>query len=82
MQLPNGFVNRFVVNIFKDYIFCSFSTRRSSRDYKVSDYGPLTPFISSHRHPDDSAPRVDGEWRISVFLRPTCVLPIAALLQC
>jgi len=45
MQLQNGFVNRFVVNIFVNYIFCSSNTQKSVRDYKVSVYGPLTPSI-------------------------------------
>ncbi len=39
MQLQNGFVNHFVVIIFWHYIFCSFRTRGSVRDYKVSEYG-------------------------------------------
>jgi hypothetical protein len=39
MPLRKSFVNRFVVNIFERYIFCSFNTQRSIRDYKVSKYG-------------------------------------------
>jgi len=41
MPLRKSFVNRFVVNIFDRYIFCSFNTQRSIRDYKVSEIGAL-----------------------------------------
>ncbi len=38
MQVRNVFVNTFVVNILMHYKICSFNTRRSIRDRKVSDY--------------------------------------------
>jgi len=46
MPLRKSFVNRFVVNIFERYIFCSFNTQRSIRDYKVSEIG-ASPGVGS-----------------------------------
>lgn len=39
MQSAKGLVNGFVVIIFRHYIFCSFRTWRSIRDYKVNESG-------------------------------------------
>ncbi|MEX6667644.1 hypothetical protein [Pseudomonas sp. W2-17] len=39
MQSAKGLVNGFVVIIFNHYIFCSFRTWRSIRDYKVNESG-------------------------------------------
>lgn len=39
MQSAKGLVNGFVVIIFMHYIFCSFRTWRSIRDYKVNECG-------------------------------------------
>lgn len=39
MQSAKGLVNGFVVIIFLHYIFCSFRTWRSIRDYKVNESG-------------------------------------------
>lgn len=39
MQSAKGLVNGFVVIIFEHYIFCSFRTWRSIRDYKVNESG-------------------------------------------
>jgi hypothetical protein len=41
MPLQIHFVNRFVVKYFKHYINACFSTQRSIRDCKVSDYWGL-----------------------------------------
>ena len=39
MQSAKGLVNGFVVINFAYYIFCSFRTWRSIRDYKVNESG-------------------------------------------
>lgn len=39
MQSAKGLVNGSVVIIFVHYIFCSFRTWRSIRDYKVNETG-------------------------------------------